>query len=73
MAIVSSTALLSLLRKTTNQVNNLKSLYIMGNEPTNKTNWQLIIKIIIAVLSAILGVIGGAKVQAVGTFINGII
>lgn len=45
----------------------------MGNEPTNKTNWQLIIKIIIAVLSAILGVIGGAKVQAVGTFINGII
>lgn len=36
-------------------------------------NWQLVLKIAIAVLSAILGAIGTAKVQAVGTFINGII
>lgn len=39
----------------------------------NGVNWQLILKIAIAVLSAILGAIGTAKVQAVGTFINGIL
>lgn len=39
----------------------------------NGVNWQLILKIAIAVLSAILGAIGTAKVQAVSTFINGII
>lgn len=47
-----------------------------NNEPTpngGKIDWQLILKIAIAVLSAILGAIGTAKVQAVGTFINGII
>lgn len=38
-----------------------------------KVNWQLILKIAIAVLSAILGAIGTAKVGAVATFINGII
>lgn len=47
-----------------------------NNEPipdVGKINWQLILKIAIAVLSAILGAIGTAKVQAIGTFINGII
>ena len=47
-----------------------------NNEPIpdeGKINWQLILKIAIAVLSAILGAIGTAKVQAIGTFINGII
>ncbi len=39
----------------------------------NDINWQLILKIAIAVLSAILGAIGTAKVSAVSTFINGII
>lgn len=44
------------------------------NDPIpSKTNWRLIIEIVIAILTAILGVIGGAKVQAIGTFINGII
>lgn len=46
----------------------------IGNEPKGEgVNWQLVLKIAIAVLSAILGAIGTAKVQAVGTFINGII
>lgn len=43
-----------------------------GNDG-NGINWQLILKIAIAVLSAILGAIGTAKVSAVSTFINGII
>lgn len=43
-----------------------------NNTRGNGVNWHLILKIAIAVLSAILGAIGGAKVQAVGTFINGI-
>lgn len=49
---------------------------IKNNDPIpteGKINWQLILKIAIAVLSAILGAIGTAKVQAVSTFINGII
>lgn len=46
----------------------------INNKPEgNGVNWQLILKMAIAVLSAILGAIGTAKVQAVGTFINGII
>ena len=46
----------------------------INNKPEdNGINWQLVLKIAIAVLSAILGAIGTAKVQAVGTFINGII
>lgn len=50
----------------------------MANKENNtqlkgNIDWQLILKIAIAVLSAILGAIGGAKVQAVSTFINGII
>lgn len=44
-----------------------------NNPSGNGINWQLILKIAIAVLSAILGAIGTAKVQAVGTFINGVI
>lgn len=43
------------------------------NPADGKINWQLILKIAIAVLSAILGAIGTAKVGAVATFINGII
>lgn len=43
------------------------------NPADGKINWQLILKIAIAVLSAILGAIGTAKVSAVSTFINGII
>lgn len=46
---------------------------IINKPEGNGVNWQLILKIAIAVLSAILGAIGTAKVQAVGTFINGII
>lgn len=46
----------------------------INNKPEgNGVNWQLILKIAVAVLSAILGAVGTAKVQAVGTFINGII
>ena len=39
----------------------------------NGVNWQLILKIAIAVLSAILGAIAGTKSGAVADFINGII
>lgn len=40
---------------------------------SNGIDWQLILKIAIAVLSAILGAIAGTKSGAVATFINGII
>lgn len=40
---------------------------------TNKVDWQLILKIAIAVLGAILGAIAGTKSGAVADFINGII
>lgn len=43
------------------------------NENCDKPTWEMILKIAIAVLSAILGAIAGAKVEVVGTFINGII
>lgn len=36
-------------------------------------DWQLVLKIAIAVLSAILGAIAGTKSGAVADFINGII
>ena len=39
----------------------------------NGVNWQLILKIAIAVLSAILGAIAGPKSGAVADVINGII
>ena len=39
----------------------------------NGWDWPLILKIAIAVLSAILGAIAGVKSGAVATFINGII
>lgn len=39
----------------------------------NKVDWPLILKIAVAVLSAILGAIAGTKSGAVADFINGII
>lgn len=45
-----------------------------NNEQKNgRIDWPLILKIAIAVLSAILGAIAGTKSGAVADFINGII
>ena len=43
------------------------------NENCDKPTWEMILKIAIAVLSAVLGAIAGAKVEVVDTLINGII
>lgn len=45
-----------------------------NNDPEggSKFSWRLVIEIIIAVLTAILGVIGGAKLEAATNFFSGI-
>lgn len=43
------------------------------NENCDKPTWEMILKIAIAVLSAVLGAVAEAKVEVVGTLINGII